>query len=106
MEERLRNIFDIWSDRGRTVPFKVHKIEWKRDRIVTVDRISDIKTTKSGIYGKAWTMDEWYWPEHTRRDDMPLKEGEKIIYLSGTYKWIEVIEFNLIMEASWVGRLK
>lgn len=79
-----KNIFDLWKELGERVPFSVRRNTWSRFRRLTIVRVSDVKQTHTGLYGKAWTLDEWYgW---VRKRDLSCT-GEKLVSCAGCYQW-------------------
>jgi hypothetical protein len=74
--EELKNIFDLWKQNGEHLPFKVKRNSWSPGRAVEVVEITDVKKTKTGLYGKAWTVDDWY-----------SRGFRKEISCAGCYQW-------------------
>ena len=85
MEHRFRNVFEIWNEGGRRVPFRVRNVGWARWRVLTIVRVSDVHQTDTGLYGRAWTFESWY----VSRGGCS-KAGEKVVGSAGSYQWIEV----------------
>jgi hypothetical protein len=81
-----KNVFELWRDRGKVLPFKVRRAWWKEDKVVTVIRVTAVKQTWNGYYGKAWVNDEWYLA------DVDEESGMKELSCAGCYQWEEVIE--------------
>jgi len=82
----IKNIFQIWDENNRTIPFKVRREHWPINCMVVVERIECEKLP----YGKAFGF--------------PIKDGvesghfnydkhwkkEKLIPSCGSYQWVLV----------------
>jgi hypothetical protein len=82
----MRNIFQIYFDLKKKLPFKVRRVTWADWRVIEVVRI-DPKEKPTGVFGEAYTNTAWYGESEL----YPKNEhGETFIGSSGSYQWIPV----------------
>lgn len=82
-----KNIFQIWCDVGKITPFRVRRVSWHPSRSVGVVRVSDLRKLPSGLYGEAWTRDDWYGETGWY---LRGPNGEISISGAGCYQWVKV----------------
>lgn len=75
-----KNIFQLWDENGRRLPFKVAKQTWSAEagHYLVVERIE----IGNWPYGKAWGQYHW--------NGVPGAPAEKVNQ-PGTYTWCKVL---------------
>lgn len=89
----MPNVFEIWRDLGRVVPFKVRRWSWAEGRFATVVRVANIKENPDGrIYGYAFVSDLWFIPWESKLMKKLCEPGESFLQCAGCYQWELVLE--------------
>jgi hypothetical protein len=79
LEERMKNVFEVWLENDRVLPFKVRRFSWYRTAYFLVKRIEP-----NGAYGKA------YGDMYLRGE---VKDSKILLNSAGSYQW-EMIRTN------------
>ena len=79
----IKNIFQLWDEIGRKVPFKVRRENWSKRYIVIVEKIECEKMPYGKAYG--YTTDNGQKSDHYDHDKTWRLTGE--IPCAGCYQW-------------------
>ena len=73
-KDASKNIFQIWWENGKRLPFEVHRRTWPDERYIVVTKIELTKRP----YGRAWGYECWNGKEYK----------SDIIGCAGCYQWV------------------
>jgi hypothetical protein len=97
----MKNIMQIYVERGSGVPFVVRRENWSADYGLVVVRV-ELKDTGRGLYGKAYGFG--LPPLNGKRADSRFGTPAKLkeISCAGCYQWEEVLD----LPDEWVVSLR
>ncbi len=81
-----KNVFQIWHENGKRVPFRVQKLNWAKESYFSVVRVeispkqTDYFENTGDMYGQAFGFFYYKGKQTTKGEPVELRN-------SGVYKW-------------------